>query len=75
MLDQCFLEPRVRVIARFFQVEGKNNPFAAQVQQRIANSEQYTQNLKDSSLFVLDEEAERLGTDSRLLKNGLIDWN
>ncbi|RSL82363.1 hypothetical protein CEP51_005221 [Fusarium floridanum] len=59
IFPRFFQEPRDKVLAQFFRgssSESKNRGF--EVQQRIANSERYTQYLKDNGLFIPDEEAQ-----------------
>ncbi|ROT40647.1 hypothetical protein SODALDRAFT_338349 [Sodiomyces alkalinus F11] len=59
MFPQLFHEPRAEVVARFFHDTGKNKTLVAEVQQRMADSERYTQYLKDNGLFVPDEETRK----------------
>ncbi|KAK7429752.1 hypothetical protein QQZ08_003778 [Neonectria magnoliae] len=58
VFPQSFQKPRDEVIAGFFQDSSqRSRNHASEVQQRIINSERYTQHLKDNGLYVPDEEA------------------
>ncbi|EXL67384.1 hypothetical protein FOPG_16490 [Fusarium oxysporum f. sp. conglutinans race 2 54008] len=54
IFPQYFKKPRREVVAEFLQ-SGKN--YALEVHKRVTDSEQYTNHLKDSGLYVLDDEA------------------
>ncbi|KAF5019173.1 hypothetical protein F66182_8823 [Fusarium sp. NRRL 66182] len=58
VFPQSFQKSRDEVIAGFFQGSGKTSKnYALAVQQRITDSERYTQYLKDNGLYMPDEEA------------------